>query len=113
FSAPYSTTKHSWRSPWVEELQYFVSKSSWIIQVDHMGGLVNLHEMFISDDRQPLLFVGALGVTALFAIDEEDRTFDAAKKLHGLRRVKGLGRDRAVQRIKFPDPFAHSILLHP
>src|SRR5215831_2578314 len=81
--------------------------------MDHMAGVVNLSETFISDDRQPLLFVGALGVAALFAIDDEDRTFNAAKKLHGLRRVKGLGRNRAMEWIKFPDPFALSILFHP
>ena len=78
-----------------------------------MAGMVNFGEMFISDDRQPLLFVGALGVVALFAIDDEDGTFDAAKKLHGLSRVKGLRGDSAMQRIKFPDPLALSILLHP
>lgn len=89
-----------------------VRKAVWIIQVDHMAGAVNLGEMFISDGRQPLLSVGTLGVAALFAIDDENGTFDAAKKLHGLRRVKGLGRDRAMERIKFPDPLALGILLH-
>src|SRR5262249_20984028 len=81
--------------------------------MDHMSGVVNLNEMSISDDRQSLLLIGPLGVTALFAIDDEDRTFNAAKKLHGLRRVKGLGRNRAMEWIKFPDPFALSILFHP
>jgi len=50
-----------------------------------MAGAVNLGEMCISDDRQPLLFVGALGVAALFAIDGENGAFNAAKKLHSLR----------------------------
>ena len=50
-----------------------------------MAGAVNLGEMFISDGRQPLLFVGTLGVAALFAIDDENGAFDAAKKLHSLR----------------------------
>jgi hypothetical protein len=59
-----------------------------------------------------LLFVGTLGVAALFAIDDENGAFDAAKKLHGLRRVKGLRRDSAMERIKFPDPPAPGILLH-
>src|SRR5262249_58122972 len=63
--------------------------------------------------RQSLLLIGPPGVTALFAIDDEDRAFNATKKLHGLRRVKGLRRDRAMEWIKFPDPFALSILLHP
>src|SRR5215475_1824199 len=81
--------------------------------MDHMAGVVNLSETFISDNRQPLLLVRALRVAALFAIDDEDRTFNAAKKLHGLRRVKGLGRNRAMEWIKFPDPFALSILFHP
>ena len=61
-----------------------------------MTGIVNFGEMFVSDDRQPLLFVGALRMAALFAIDEEDGTSDAAKKLHGLGRVKGLRGDRAM-----------------
>src|SRR5262245_65903426 len=81
--------------------------------MDQLAGVVNLNEMFISDDRQPLLLVGPLGVAALLAIDDADRTFNAAKKLHGLRRVKGLRRDGAMQRTKSPDPFVPSILLHP
>src|SRR5262249_45498448 len=81
--------------------------------MDHMSGVVNLNEMSISDDRQSLLLIGPLGVTALFAIDDEDRAFNATKKLHGLRGVKGLGRNRAMEWIKFPDPFALSILFHP
>src|SRR5262249_40345142 len=56
--------------------------------MDHMSGVVNLNEMFISDDRQPLLLVGALGVAALFSIDDKDRTFNTAKKIHRFRRAK-------------------------
>ena len=56
-----------------------------------MAGVVNLSETFISDDRQPLLLIRSLGVAALFAIDDKDRTFNVAKKFHSLRRVKGLG----------------------
>ena len=77
-----------------------------------MAGIINFGEMSISDRRQSLLFVRALGVVALFAIDDQDGTFDAAKKLHGLGRVKGLRGDRAMQRIKFPDPLALGILFH-
>src|SRR5215467_14624101 len=81
--------------------------------MDHMAGVVNLNEMFISYAVFCLKKKKPLGVAALFAIDDEDRTFNAAKKLHGLGRVKRLRRDGAMQRIKFPDPFALSILLHP
>ena len=49
-----------------------------------MAGAVNLGEMFISDGCQPLLFVGTLGVAALFAFDEENRTFNTAKELNSL-----------------------------
>ena len=55
---------------------------------------------------------GALRVVAVFAIDDENGTFDAAEKLYGLRRVKGLRRNSPMQRIKFPDPLALGILLH-
>src|SRR5262245_31472388 len=81
--------------------------------MDHMAGVVNIREKFISENSQTLLLVRSLGVAALFAIDDEDRAFNATKKLHGLRRVKGLRRDRAMEWIKFPDPFALSILFHP
>ena len=77
-----------------------------------MTGMVDFREMFVSDNRQPLLFVGALRVVAVFAIDDENGTFDAAEKLYGLRRVKGLRRNSPMQRIKFPDPLALGILLH-
>jgi hypothetical protein len=53
--------------------------------VNHVTGMVDFREMFVSDNRQPLLFVGALRVVAVFAIDDENGTFDAAEKLYGLR----------------------------
>ena len=51
-------------------------------------------------------------MVAVFAIDDENGAFDAAKKLDGLRRVKGLRRNSPMQRIKFPDPLALGMLLH-
>ena len=61
-----------------------VGEAAWIVQVDHVAGIINFGELFVSDDRQPWLSVGTLGVAALFAIDDEDGAFDAAKKLNGL-----------------------------
>jgi len=78
-----------------------------------MAGIINFGEMSISDRRQSLLFVRALGVGGSSLPSTTRTGLDAAKKLHGLGRVKGLRGDRAMQRIKFPNPLALSILLHP
>src|SRR5262247_735835 len=65
-----------------------IDNAGHMVHLDNMAGVVNLNEMFISDDGQSLLLIGPLGEAALFAIDDEDRTFNAAKKLYGLRRVE-------------------------
>lgn len=49
-----------------------------------MAGVVNFGELFVADCRQSLLFVGTLGMAALFAIDDQNRALDAEEKLHGL-----------------------------
>jgi hypothetical protein len=62
--------KRSSHACWIEKLQDFVGEADWVVQVDHVACIINLREMFVADDCQPLLFVGALRVVAVFTIDD-------------------------------------------
>jgi hypothetical protein len=66
----YNVMKRSSHFGWIEKLQDFVGETAWVVQVDHVAGIINLREMFVADDCQPLLFLRALRVVAVFTIDD-------------------------------------------
>ena len=78
----------------------------------HVAGTVDNQMLPVGDGIVALLFVGALGLMALLAVDDEHGASDAAEKFDGLGGVEGLRRRRAMQRIELPKPFASVILFH-
>src|SRR5262245_32449775 len=78
----------------------------------HVAGMINDRMALISNGIVALLFVGALGLPALLAVDDQHRTFNTPEKFEGLARIERLRRGRAMQRIELPNPFATVVLFH-
>src|SRR5262245_9057396 len=80
--------------------------------MDHVAGAVDLHLAVIGERTITPRAVFAPSLTAVLAVNDQNRAGDAAQKLQRLIRVKGLRRRGPVQGIELPNPFAVDMLSH-
>ena len=79
----------------------------------HMASMIDDHAAVLAQRLVAFLLVGAPRLPALLAVDDQNGAFNALKELPRLCDIEGLRRGGAMQRIKFPQPFAALVLFHP
>ena len=78
----------------------------------HVPGAGNRDALVVCNSGIALLFVRAARLTALCTIDQKHWRLDPPQEFESLRGIERLRRDRAVERIEFPDPLASIVLFH-
>ena len=83
------------------------------VLVHHMPRALDHDASVIGDRVIALLFVEPPALAALFAFEDEHRSFDTPQEFHSLGGVKRLRRGGAMERVEFPYPLPFFVLSHP